>query len=118
MPTVVVLEDDLLFLSRIREAAQSARVCVVRTAAALVEACRQDPEVLVLADLDSPRLDALAAIRALRADPALLQTRVIGFFSHVEAERGREALALGATRVMARGAFADALPELLVGRMQ
>ncbi len=118
MSTVVVLEDDLLFLSRIREAAGSARVRVVRTAAALVEACQEDPEALVLADLDSARLDAVAAIRALRAEPALAQRQVIGFFSHVHADVGQAALAAGASRVLTRGAFVGALPALLAGRLE
>jgi DNA-binding NarL/FixJ family response regulator len=118
MRSLVVLEDDLLFLSRIREAAGATPVKVVRSAAALVEACRQQPGALVLADLDSPRLEAVAGDPCPARDPALARQPVIGFFSHVHAQRGREAQAAGATRVLARGAFAQALPELLAGRLK
>jgi len=111
--TLVVLEDDLLFLSRIREAAGARPIKVVRGAAALLEACRSSASPLVLADLDSPRLDATGAIRALRQDPAGAGVTVVGFFSHVHAERAGEATAAGADRVLARGAFVRELPSLL-----
>ncbi len=113
--TLVVLEDDLLFLSRIREAAGTRPVQVVRSASALIEACRAAETPLVVADLDSARLRAAEAIRALRQDPAGAQLTVLGFFSHVHAERAQEALAAGASRVLARGAFVRELPELLAG---
>jgi CheY-like chemotaxis protein len=115
MGLVVALVDDLLFLSRIREVAGAASVRVVsaRNAAALLEACRAEPPTLVLADLDSPRLDGVGAIRGLRADPAGAGLRIVGFFSHVESERGREASAAGASLVLPRGAFARQLPGLI-----
>ncbi len=111
--TLVVLVDDLMFLSRIREAAAGAELTVVRSASALVEACLGADAPLVVADLDSPRLKAEEAIRLLRADPVGHDVPVLGFFSHVHAERAQAALAAGATRVLARSAFVRELPELL-----
>jgi len=110
-----VLEDDLMFLSRIREAAKTAGagVVVVRTREALLEACRVEPPGLVLADLDSPRLGAIDAIRALKAEPDLAAIPVVGFFSHVNVESARAATAAGCERVLARGAFVQELPRLL-----
>lgn len=115
MPVVVVLEDDLLFLSRIREAAKGspAVLRVVRSAAALVEACRAEPPTVVLADLDSPRLGALDAIRAMQAEPRLASIPIVGFFSHVHLERSREAHEAGCSKILARSAFVQALPALL-----
>jgi CheY-like chemotaxis protein len=112
--TIVALVDDLMFLSRIREAAAGvgAEIKTVRNAPALVAACRA-AHALVLADLDSPRLGAADAIRTLRADPAGTSIQVIGFFSHVQAERAQEAVAAGASRVMARSAFVRELPALI-----
>jgi DNA-binding NarL/FixJ family response regulator len=111
--TLVVLEDDLLFLSRIREAAGAQPVRVARSTAALLEACRADPAAMVVADLDSPRLRAVEAIRALRQDPAGAGIRVVGFFSHVHAERAQEAIAAGADQVLPRSAFVRDLPSLV-----
>ncbi len=111
---IVALVDDLMFLSRIREAAAAigAEVKAVRNAGALIESCRDGPE-LVIADLDSPRLDAAAAIGALRADPAGVSLTVIGFFSHVRADRAREATAAGVSRALSRSAFVTDLPALV-----
>lgn len=113
---LVVMEDDLMFLSRIREAAKAseADVQVVRNEAALAEACRAG-KALVLANLDSARLGAVAAVRALRADPTLAAVVVIGYLSHVAADRAREAREAGVTRVLARSAFVQELPALLAG---
>lgn len=115
MPYVVVLEDDLLFLSRIQEAAKAtpAEIRVVRSGQALLEACRSAVPVLVLADLDSPRLAAASAVRALKDDPALASIPVVGFLSHVHADRARDAREAGCDRVIARSAFVQELPHLL-----
>jgi len=114
---IVALVDDLMFLSRIREAAGStgAEVKAVRNVSALLEACRTAPD-LVVADLDSPRLKAAEAIRALRADPAGASLTVIGFYSHVHNERAQEAAVAGVSRAISRGAFVRELPELIAGR--
>lgn len=111
--TIIALVDDLMFLSRIREAAGvGAEIKTVRNASALIEACRAG-HALVLADLDSERLRSADAIRALRADPAGGAVTVIGFFSHVNTAIADEAKAAGATRVMPRGAFVRELGALV-----
>lgn len=111
---VAALVDDLMFTSRIREAARAGglEVRAVRRAADLVEACRQGAAAAVV-DLDSPRLSSLEAVRALRAEPALASLPVIGFFSHVDAEKGRAGREAGCTEVLPRSAFVVRLPELL-----
>lgn len=114
MPTIVALVDDLMFLSRIREAAArpGVEVKAVRNAGALLDACRAEA-ALVVADLDSPRLHAIDAIRSLRADPAGAALTVIGFFSHVHSERARDATAAGASQVLPRSAFVRELGALV-----
>ena len=115
MPVVVALIDDLLFLSRVLEAASvsGTEVKAVRSADALLEACRARPDALVVADLDNPRLRAVEAVRALRADAALESIPVVGFLSHVHAGLAREAREAGVGRVLARSAFVQELPELI-----
>jgi CheY-like chemotaxis protein len=115
MASVVVLADDLMFLSRIREAARPASVEVrtARSAGDLVQALKREPAALVLADLDSQRLRPVEAVAALRAEAELADLPVVGFFSHVHAERSLEAQAAGFTRVLARSAFVKELPGML-----
>lgn len=114
MERVIALVDDLMFLSRIREAARAAalEVTAVRTVADLLAACR-DPPRLVIVDLDRSRPPASEALAALRADAALAKLPVVGFFSHVHAERGRQAREAGCTRALPRSAFVEQLAELL-----
>ena len=111
---VIALVDDLMFLSRIREAAKGRAVEVkaVRTAADAVAGARAGAR-LVLMDLDSPRLPWAATAADLRADASLAGLSVVGFFSHVEAQRGRDALQAGCSTVLPRSAFVQKLDELL-----
>jgi CheY-like chemotaxis protein len=114
MPTVVALVDDLMFLSRIREAAKAAGVDVraVRRLPELLAACRPAPRV-VLVDLDRPQVPVEETLAALRSDAELASVPVVGFLSHVNADRAQAARGAGCTQVLARSAFVKALPSLL-----
>jgi CheY-like chemotaxis protein len=114
MTLVAAVVDDLMFLSRIREAAkrQGAEVRAVRTAADAAAACREGAR-LVIVDLDTPRLPVLDAIAAIAGDPALSEVALVGFFSHVETERARDARAAGCRTVLPRSAFVRQLDDLL-----
>ncbi len=113
MSRVIAVVDDLLFLSRIREAAAGAGIEVVqaRDAAALLAAARKAR--LVLVDADSERVPWRDAIVALRADRTLAELPVVAFLSHVAAERAALARAAGIRRVLARSVFVKELPGLL-----
>ena len=117
MTTVLALVDDLMFLSRIREAGRGAEVEVrtMRSAAALVAACREGGPALVLADLDSARLPVMAAIAALRAETDLADVKIVGFVSHMNADRAQSGREAGCSLVLARSAFVQDLPEILRG---
>jgi CheY-like chemotaxis protein len=114
MPPVIALVDDLVFASRIREAARGAgfEVRSARRADDLLAAVREGGR-LVLVDADSDRLPWRDAVAALRSDAAVSGVPVIAFLSHVNAERAQAAREAGATRVMARGAFVQELPALI-----
>jgi CheY-like chemotaxis protein len=111
---VVAVVDDLMFLSRIREAAQrqGADVRAVRSAADAAAACRAGAG-LVIVDLDTPRLPVMEAVAAIVADPALSGVQLVGFYSHVETERAREARSAGCRTVLPRSAFVRQLDDLL-----
>ena len=108
----VAFVDDLLFRSKIQAAASHAGAAVsfVRSAG--------DPLVtdaaLAIVNLDAPSaVEILSALSAARPD-----LRVVGFVSHVNADRIREARAARHAEgrpleVMARSAFVMALPDLL-----
>jgi CheY-like chemotaxis protein len=114
MPAVVALVDDLMLVSRIREAARAHGLDVrtVRRVPELLEACRDHGRLVVL-DLDTPRLPVLEVLSALRSEPGLSGLPVVGFFSHVHAERGRLARAAGCTQALPRSAFVEELHALL-----
>lgn len=104
---IAAFVDDLLFRSKIRAAAShsGAAVSFLRDTS--------DPSLadaaLVIVDLDAP--SAVATISALSSSSPSL--RLVGFVSHVNADRIREARAAGTIEVMARSAFVNALPSLL-----
>jgi CheY-like chemotaxis protein len=112
---VLALVDDLMFASRIREAARGAglEVRTVRDAQAALEHGREDPPALVLLDLDRERLRPVEAVRLLRGEAPLAALEIVGFVSHVNEARIREAEEAGCTRVLSRGAFVRELPGLM-----
>jgi DNA-binding NarL/FixJ family response regulator len=114
MSRVIALVDDLLFLTRIQEAARRADVEVlcVREAKGLAEAVRAGGR-LVLVDADASRLPWEQALRELRSGSPPAGPRAVAFLSHVHAERAAAARAAGCDRVLARSAFVEELPRLL-----
>lgn len=112
---VLALVDDLLFSSKIRGALQPSGqpVQFVRQRDAAVTAVRENHPSLLILDLDRSTLDPIGVIRELKADESLSGTRVIGFVSHVHAERIAEARAAGIDQVLARSAFFQTLPQIV-----
>lgn len=106
---IAAFVDDLLFRSKIRAVAShtGAAVSFLRDPA--------DPSLagasLAIVDLDGA--GAVATVSAVGA--AWPSLRMVGFVSHVNADRIRDARAAGAIDVMARSAFVSALPALLEG---
>jgi DNA-binding NarL/FixJ family response regulator len=112
---VLAVVDDLLLGSKIRAAArQSGRTLVFSREAdtVLADVRAQRPD-LVIVDLDRSSLDPMGVIRDIKASPDLASLRVVGFVSHVHADRIREARAAGIDTVLARSAFFTSLPEIL-----
>jgi hypothetical protein len=110
MADVVYLIQDMLFSSKLREAAKQTGVTVqaVRDPAAWAAAAREAK--LAIVDLRLPA--ALEALDALAGAPAS-GVRTIGFIDHEKTEVMDAARAKGCAEVMAKGQFANALPKLL-----
>ena len=105
--SVVAVVDDMFFKAKIRAVAEAVGVEISfpRTKEALLEKARQAG--LVIVDLHSEKFDPLTL-------PAELgPVRLLGFFSHVEVELQRKALAAGYQQVIPRSVFARELAEIL-----
>ncbi len=109
MADVVYFINDMLFSSKLREAAKATGLTVqpARDPAALAAAARQAK--LAIVDLRLPT--ALAALDALAAGAPGVRT--VGFIDHEKTDVMDAARAKGCTDVMAKGQFANALPKLL-----
>ena len=111
---VVYMISDMLFSSKLREAAKATGVKVqaARTPDEWAAAVIADDNIkLAIVDLRMPT--ALAALDALAAAPSTVRT--VGFIDHERVDVMDAARAKGCTDVMAKGQFANALPKLLAG---
>jgi CheY-like chemotaxis protein len=112
---IVAVLDDLMFTSRIRTAAAGLGVIVTfaRSREAALAEVREHRPTLVVLDLNCLRADPLGLVADLKADPALQNTKTVGFVSHVDTDRIEAARAAGVGDVLARSAFTQQLPALL-----
>jgi CheY-like chemotaxis protein len=110
---VVHFISDMLFASKVREAAKHVGLTVqgARDPQALATAAREAK--LVIVDLRLPR--ALEALEVLSVDPLTSRVPSVGFIDHERTDVMEAARAKGCGQVMAKGQFANALPKLLAG---
>ena len=113
--TVISVVDDMFFASKIRAVAEAAGVEISfpRSLEAVVSKARETKPGLILVDLHNQRIDPIALARELKADEELRDIRLLGFFSHVQAELKMNALSAGFDQVIPRSVFARDLPEIL-----
>jgi CheY-like chemotaxis protein len=113
---VLVAVDDFLFRSKIRTTGKQAGVELVfaQSGQDVLEQARALKPPLVIFDLNSSKLEPIAAITAIKQDPALAGVRTLGFVSHVDADAIAAARQAGTDQVMARSAFAAQLAEILL----
>ena len=110
---VIVVVDDMFFASKIRAVAEAVGVEIrfPRSKEMLIEKAREAQ--LILVDLHNQKVDAVALATELKSDEQLRAVPLVGFFSHVETELKRNALAAGFDHVMPRSVFARDLPKIL-----
>jgi len=110
---VIVVVDDMFFASKIRAVAEAVGVEISfpRNKDALIEKAREAR--LILVDLHNQKIDGVALARELKGNEQLRAIPMVGFFSHVETELQRNALAAGFDRVIPRSVFARDLPKIL-----
>lgn len=109
---ILVLVEDLIFLSKIRETAKlvNAEVEVVQPSK-LHERLTSGSASVVICDLNFRA--SLEAVRTIKQSQEFRSIPVIGFLSHVQADLATAAREAGCDTVMARSAFTLRLPELL-----
>ncbi len=115
--TLLLVSDDLMFPSRIREGSRPLgyTLKVVGTeAAACAAARRQDPvPAAILVNLTARRYDAPQLIRELKSDGAARNIPLLAFAGHVEKEKHAAARAAGADLVAANSSVSLHLASLL-----
>jgi len=112
---ILAVLDDLLFSIKIKAAAKTlgAEVHFERSPDQVLESVRAKAPRLVIFDLDSVKLRPMAALAAMKADPALRDVPTLGYVSHVHADVIAAARAAGVGQVLARSAFVDQLGSIL-----
>jgi len=110
---VLVAVPDLLLQSRITDAARrvGARCVLAGSPEEVVALARQERPALVLLDLESPRVQAVRALTALRE--AGIDAPTLGFYGHVQAQVAARAKEAGLQEAVTRGAFVQGLDALL-----
>jgi len=113
--TVLAAVEDLLFRSKISEAAEGvgAEARFPRSPKKLREALETSPPDLLVLDLNSSRFEPLEILRTVNSGERLRNVRTLGFLSHVQADLALAAREAGCDRVVARSAFVKDLPRLL-----
>lgn len=114
---VLAAVDDLFFASKIRGTAEQLNVTVefAKKAETLFDLAKAETPDLIILDLNSEKLDAIATARALKSDDTLRAVPLVGFLSHVQTDLMQEAREAGVEQVMPRSAFTKFLPQILTG---
>jgi DNA-binding response OmpR family regulator len=109
---VLALPADLIFGARIRATAESAGVetVIAKDPRDLLSKLSEKETRMVILDLDRRGLAITETIQQIREAST---ATILAYVSHVREDAIREARAAGADKVIARGAFAHQLADLL-----
>lgn len=104
---------DLMFSSKVNAAAQGRPIVWMPRGTRVAEQVEAVKPDVLLIDLAAPALDAVNAIRQIKA--AGNAVTIIGYVDHTRAEVMEAARTAGCDQVLSKGEFARRLPELLAG---
>ena len=112
---VIAVVDDMFFASKIRAVAEvvGTEISFPRNREALIQKAREAKPQLIIVDLHNQKIEAPGLAAELKADDELRAIPLLGFFSHVQTELQRNALAAGFDRVIPRSVFARDLESIL-----
>jgi CheY-like chemotaxis protein len=113
--SLILVSDDLIFPSRVREALRELpwTVRVVGAETALLTALANGAPAVILVNLNARRYDPLVVIAGLKAHPEARRIPILAFAGHVEAGKHAAARAAGADQVAANSSIALHLPAVL-----
>jgi DNA-binding NarL/FixJ family response regulator len=106
---VIAVVDDMFFASKIRAVAEAVGTEIIfpRSKEALMQKVRETKPRLVIVDLHNQKIEPNELAKEL---PGI---RLLGFFSHVQTELQRNAIAAGFDQVIPRSVFARDLGKIL-----
>src|ERR1051325_825719 len=95
---IIAVVDDMFFAAKIRAVAEAVGVEISfpRTLEALIQKARETKPRLIIVDLHNQKIDSNALSTELKFD----DVRLLGFFSHVQTELQRNAIAAGFDQVI------------------
>lgn len=112
---ILVAVEDLMFLSKIQETARAVGVAIETGGPENIgERAMRGAVSAVIIDLNHRSGAAVETVRALKSNPSTRHIPITGFLSHVQAELATAARGAGCDSVMARLAFTQQLPQLLL----
>jgi CheY-like chemotaxis protein len=105
----------MFFGSKLQETASRLDVTLtlVRPAQDLAAIIREHRPALVIVDLQADAFRPIETIRAIKADPGLQATRMLGYFAHVRDDLKAAAAEAGCDELLPRSAFSARLAEIL-----
>ena len=108
---IIAVVDDMFFAAKIRAVAEAVGVEISfpRNLETLVQKVRETKPRLIIVDLHNQKVDVNALASEVKSD----DVRLLGFFSHVQTELQRNALAAGFDQVIPRSVFARDLQNIL-----
>jgi|SRR5579875_1099080 len=114
-PKIVVVVEDLVFLSKIQ---QTAKLMDVETEVVGLQKLGErlstpDSVTAVIFDLNHRSGQAVESLRAMKTDPTTRRIPSIAFLSHIQTDLAKAARDAGCDLLLARSAFTEQLPELL-----
>jgi CheY-like chemotaxis protein len=116
--TVIIAVDDMFFVAKIRATAEHLGVTLrsVRNLETLLNVAREGQTELIIVDLHAQKLAPLTVAQTIKSEAQLASIPLLGFFSHVQTELKKNALAAGYDSVIPRSVFSRDLGAILEGK--
>ncbi len=118
-PSIVMIVPNLIFATRIEDAARAAGAAVLSPIdQAVFLAVLRDGARLVIIDASADSVPWLEWVRAAKDDPAAEAVPILAFGSHKDIELRNRALSAGVDRYVARSNFSEGLNEFVAAAVR